>query len=160
MNLSSKIIIGLALFINGLAQAQTGKGYVPIHTKDQNQKWLWELEMLPLKEQVTKIQERILMDSCLSVSTTKLTIGSYTEGNMPQYMIDNIILAIHKETTKDELIELNNIIDKVISVKIMDQAQGASYVGSKAAGGVVWLETNDKKNVQKKLQELKIASQL
>ena len=155
MNLYKKIsFVGFMLLtIVTLSQPDN----IPIKTKEQNQSWLWELEMMPLKEQIAKIQKRILADTSIYESQRRITVYSYPEGNMPVYIIDKTRIELTKETTLEILLKLNKIIDNLNFVKVMDKAQGTSLYGARATGGVIWLKTNDENYVQKQLEEFKLA---
>jgi len=142
----------LFLLVMGDMQAQPDE---VIRTKEQNNKWLWDLEMLPLKAQAEKIQKRILTDTSDYKQDAFAITGQAPSGKRPLYIMDNIVIGICKETSTASLKELSAMINNTISIKILEEAQGTPVYGIKATGGVILLETTNKKT-EDKLKQLKL----
>lgn len=121
-----------------------------ILTKEQNQKWLWDLEVLTLKEQISKIQKRIIADS--NFYETKKTViirDNYEAAIQPVFSIDGTILTICKGAGKDDLSQLLEMLNNVVSIKIMEKEQATPLIGRKGEAGYITLQTNLSKTEDK-----------
>lgn len=128
----------------------------PILSKEQNQKWLWDLEVLTLKEQVAKIQKRIIADSNFYMTKEKVMLrDGYVGSLQPLYMIDNVPLTICKGTGKEALSQLVELLNTVVSVKVLQDAQASSLVGRRGESGYIVMQTNSSKT-EEKLQKLNL----
>lgn len=128
-----------------------------IKTKEQNKKWLWDLEMLSLKEQIVKIQGRILADSSVYQSGSFTVRDQSTSENRPLYIVDDVPLTLCKETTAETLLQLNNLLSNATSIRIIDEEQATPIYGRRAKGGVITVQTGDKKSTDK-IKQLKLST--
>ncbi len=151
-----KICIGFLalLFFSLNAMAQPSNPDV-ILTKEQNQKWLWDLEVLTLKEQISKIQKRIIADSNFYEHKKPVIRDGYEPTLQPVISIDGVILTVCKGASKDDLSQLLGILNNVISIKILEKEQATPLVGRRGEAGYITMQTNQSKT-EEKLRKLNL----
>lgn len=121
-----------------------------IQTKEQNQKWLWDLEVLTLKEQIAKIQKRITSDSASYHIKGRLKTDYSATGIRPMYIVDDAPLTICRGIAADAYTQLIELLNGVKSIKIFQDTQATAIYGSiGGAGGVIVMQTGSSKNVEK-----------
>ena len=143
------ILIICFLFFSFVTFAQAPDVPV-ITTAEQNQKWLWDLEILTLKEQITKIQKRIIADSNFYETKRNQLINTFPAQVQPIYQIDNATLTICRGTSKEVLASLSDILHTVISVKVLQDGQAGALYGQRGKeGGVILMNTNSDRTADK-----------
>lgn len=92
-----------------------------ITTPEQNQMWLHELKILPVKEQVKKINERLLNDASefAKNNVPKLTPDSKTNKEIhPLYVIDGVPIDIEEQVNLTKMKELTDLLSKTNKITI------------------------------------------
>jgi hypothetical protein len=140
----------LPLFILSFLTNILGAQISGITTREQNQKWLEELKILPVKEQVKKINERLKNKASEfeKANTPKSTPDSneYREVH-PLFVVDGIPIDI------DDLKELAKLTNKLskekVSITIVDEKTQSGALFCRPSSGVILIQTLNKGKEEK-----------
>jgi hypothetical protein len=128
----------LSFLINTLG-AQTSS----ITTPEQNQKWLEELKILPVKEQVKKINERLLNDISELAKKDTQKLAFHSRDIHPLFVIDGVPVDLENDSKKIK--ELTTMLSQSenLSISILDK-QAMVNESYYARGGIIAIRSQGK----------------
>ncbi len=131
-----------------------------ISSISQNERWMNELEKLPLKEQVTKITKRLLLDTSVYARNSFPAEVRYSKNNgaRPVYVINGFPIYLCNIESVQPVITLTNLIleSEVEKINILHCKEAMALYGTRASAGVIILRT--KHNKEENFQELNLGT--
>jgi hypothetical protein len=144
--------------ITGYSCAQVSDS--AIATIEQNERWMNELEKLPMKEQVARITKRLLLDTNVYARNSFSAEMRYSKNNgaRPLYVIGGIpIYLCNIEDVKD-VVKLTTLISEaeIKHVQILRKEQATALYGTRASAGVIAFGIDETKKMN--LEELNLGN--